>query len=69
MARLPGWMAGKITVDEAGRVRMDIRIRMWHPGWWWFIGRALATALWEKITRREDKKCQHGHQHCHKQDF
>lgn len=68
MAKLPSWMAGKVTVDEAGRIVMDVRIRTWHPGWWFFFGRALLEALWDQLTGKGDETCQHGRQHCHKQD-
>jgi len=46
----PSWMIVKtqFAKHSDGQVYVTIRVRRWHPGFWWFVIRALWQNWWSK---------------------
>lgn len=60
MARLPGWMVIQVpkkgTLSADGRsVQFTIRIRKWHPGFWWVAFQLLVLHR-DPLTRKVDRE-------------
>jgi hypothetical protein len=51
--RLPGWLKVVAEKRSAGGYEVILRIRWWHPGAWWELGKELL--LGRRSPRRHQK--------------
>ena len=57
--RIPDWMETKMAGVEDGHMMVNIRVRIWHPGFWWFALRkrvaiAVHNRAFEWVHRHDD---------------
>jgi hypothetical protein len=47
--RAPGWMVMTWPKDKSGPLSVNLRVRLWHPSFWWFV---LKTTVQKVVYNR-----------------
>jgi len=55
----PGWLVIDIPkgkgLDADGRLQVTVRVRRWHPGFWWVVFQMLVLKR-DPLTRKADRQ-------------